>query len=427
MWGAEVEGVFVSLPQRVQKTIATPLLAATLSLSALAVSALAGACAAPLDGPPRAIPVQPRLLVDGAMQLHARVDRVVIDEVLFHAPAVSLVEEGHLLANVLEGDERGPLLFRYDVTSDGFGDILGGERRWVLDPAAHGLSDLVFGFEPFHPDAATLAALEEQTGVPLAALAGHTASVHGYLLLRADSSSTAGTSSAFSTSCDGDPDGNPAAPPSGCAGGGGGAGARSDGDPDGNPSKPTAGTGDRGDGDPDGNPARPRSDDTADGDPDGNPARPKTGAADGDRDGDPDGNPARITDDDGDHLSKAQSHGGPGGPVGAAPMVGGQRVPFVLVLNDELALAVPVQSLLEGSLGPDEVLPIDLHVRLDELISDELLATLDEEAADQDKGLIVVEVPANGTVEIEVSGHGVHRVGREAVSTGGIRVVGGIR
>lgn len=414
----------MSLPQRVQKTIATPLVAAVLSLAALVPGVTSCAPAERADPAPRTIAVQPRVVMDGSVELHARGERIVIDEVLFHAPAVTLQEDGRLLGSVLEGDERGPLLFRYDVTSDGFGDVLGGERRWFLDPVVHGLSDLVFGFQPFQPDAATLDHLEAQTGVPLGALDGHTAAVHGYLLTSATSEAT---SSGFGNDCDGDPDGNPALCPAANAPHGERIDDRNDGDPDGNPSRPTGGTEGESDGDPDGNPSKPKTNgDVADGDPDGNPVKPSP-VGDEPLDRDPDGNPARTEDDDGSAKSTGQSHDEPDAPRGASPPRGQQRVPFILVLNHELSLPVPVASLFNDELAPDEVLPIDLHVRIDELITEELLRSLDEEATDNELGLIVVEVPEIDCLAIDVPTHGVRRARREDLSPGGIRVSGGLR
>jgi hypothetical protein len=424
--------------RRVSPAIALPLLAAAVSLSASCADL--GEC----DGL-RTIAVQPRVVIDGTVELRARSAQVIVDEVLFHAPTVELRADGQRLADLLESDpaERGPLLFRYDVTSDGFGDVIGGERRWALDPDLGAPdeggvgADLVFGFAPFRPTDELREALEESTGVALGLLEGHTAVVHGYVLASHSTSSShsaTGLATGFGRSpCDGDPDGNPA----NC-----GAGWRSDGDPDGNPSKP----GTEQDGDPDGNPAKPGG--FRDGDPDGNPAatdpdgrraehKKRGGTGDGDPDGnpafpfpvagDPDGNPARVRGDASEQVRARTAYGAlPGAPTAGTPTPAQTRVPFVLVFNRELALHVPVTSLFDRALAPDEVLPIDLHVRLDALLTEALLANLDEEASAEKRGAIVIEVPS-AFVAIDVPAQGVARVRREAVTEGGIKVVGGIR
>ena len=205
------------------------------------VAALGSACLAPAPvddhGGERRVAVEPRMVMDGAIELGQRAhDRIVVDEVIFHAPTVRQ-HTGGSDRDVLATDaiHTGPLLFRYDIgSSDGFGDVLGGARTWVLhDGDEH--ASLEFSFSPFTAGARAREALESSTGVLLDELAGHTAFVHGYVMMSAQASGFGGTE------CDGDPDGNPAD----CR--------RADGDPDGNPAGPEP----ESDGDPDGNPARP--------------------------------------------------------------------------------------------------------------------------------------------------------------------------
>ena len=374
---------------------------------ALAVLALiapgAAACAAGEQDTPvaadgsRRIWVEPRVVMDGLVALAQRADRVVVDEVLFHAPTVTQRAGDHVIADVLGSDAKNasPLLFRYQVSSeDGFGDVLGGERHWTISGRQDGGSrgDLVFGFEPFSQGDALLERLEGETGVDLHELSGHTAVVHGYVLSQAapTTSHSPNTLTGFANQEQG---------------------KKADGDPDGNPA----------DGDPDGNPAHPKT--GQDGDPDGNPAHPG-----GDKqDGDPDGNPSTGTDGHGSgkHLDHGFSNGG---AVGVHEQGSWTPTPFFLVLNETFGLRVPVDGVFDDVIGLDQEQPIDLHVALDELLTDELLKSMDEQAKDGVRGAIVVEVPdAHQAVGIDVQGSAVTRVRQHVASGGGIRVVGDAR
>ncbi|MBI1949691.1 MAG: hypothetical protein HYS27_28650 [Deltaproteobacteria bacterium] len=368
----------------------------------------AAGCYAPVDttmaSDARRVAVEPRVVMDGAVELGQRAhDRIVVDEVLFHAPTVVQLGGDSGAHDVLasDADNVGPLLFRYDIASaDGFGDVLGGARAWVLhDDGADAALD--FGFSPFALVDHAREALEQATGVDLANLVDHTAYVHGYVLM----STQAG---GFGNECDGDPDGNPAD----CT--------RADGDPDGTPAGPEP----ENDGDPDGNPADPKpgSGTEADGDPDGNPAHPKGRAADdahwasaGTADGDPDGNPAK-----------------PGGRIGFADALepDGRTfttpVPFLLLLNAPFTMRVPADELLAADIAGDEVLPIDLHVSLAELFSAERVGAIEEVAAAQTSGAVVLEVSDTGALGIGVRADGVRRAS-ESVTGGGIRVTGDLR
>lgn len=367
----------------------------SLSIAACLVGAMTIACGteAELTGS-RAIAVQPRVVVDGMVELGAVAAGVadaslIIDEVLFHAPTVEVREGETVVDDLLAAED--PLLFRYDASSsDGFGDVVGGERRWIVSEQNTD-GDLFVGFAP-------LAVTDQlvSTGVDLTGLTGHTATVHGYMLMSAPDA--AGLSN---SACEGDPDGNPAA----CAESGG---ENSEGDPDGNPSE----------GDPDGNPAEgdpngnPAKGDAAEGDPDGNPAE-----------GDPDGNPSEEEVEGRREGESLRQELGENVRVTDGRVLR-ERVPFLLVMNRSFSLRVPVAGLFENVLAEDEVRPLELHVRLDELLSEEVLAFLAKKATDEERGEIVVEIP-EAEVGLDVDNKGVERRVRAEVSGGGIRVIDG--
>lgn len=379
-------------------------------LAALACAALTPACLGAGPEAPvselHAVSVEPRVVIDGIVELGQRSGgRVVVDEVLFHAPGVmQRGEAGATDVLATDGDNGGPLLFRYDIGSaDGFGDVLGGARQWVLQGGDEG-SALEFGFSPFALESSARARLEDAAGVYLGDLVDHTAYVHGYVAMSAQGAG-------FGTECDGDPDGNPAD----C---GRDDGERADGDPDGNPAGPTPKT----DGDPDGNPARPRSSEELRADEDDSAGSDANADDAGAADGDPDGNPAKPG-----HRGFAEDElAVQGNPFDDDALV--TRVPFLLVLNASFALQVPVQQLLsvEVNEAAGEVLPIDLHLSLDELFSTSQLGALEEQAATQPAGGVVLEGNASGAVGIDVRTSGVRRAA-DSATNGGIRVVGDLR
>jgi hypothetical protein len=337
------------------------------------------------------VPVQPRVVMDGMIELGVRADdRIVIDEVLLHAPAATLASAAGP-RDLLAGDGRGALLFRYDIAStDGFGDVLGGPREWQLSDG-----ELSFGFRPLSMARHEVQELEESTGVALDSLVDRTAIVHGFVLAAAESTG-------FGRPTDGDPDGNPAKP---------GGGMQDDGDPDGNPAKPED---DESEGDPDANPA--------DGDPDGNPAKPGGGSGDGD----PDGNPAW----DEQHRAPQRAQSDTRTPSNTAlaprgPRTTRERVPFLLVVNAPFDLTLPVSTSDVARLEPGEVLPLELHVALHELFSPERVAALEEQAARAQSG-VVIEVNDTSAIRLGVQSAGI-RPAPEQVRTpgrGGIRVTG---
>lgn len=355
------------------------------------------------EAPPgsRTLAVQPRVVVDGMVELAAVAESatdasLMVDEVLFHAPNVH-VQDGKVRNELLTSDD--PLLFRYEAaSSDGFGDVVGGERQWRIHDE-HVDGDLIVGFAPL-----SSTDLLRETGVDLDALAGHTATVHGYMLMSVPDAAGLGDDA-----CEGDPDGNPAA----CNPTASDDGEENDGDPDGNPSEGDP-DGNPAEGDPDGNPAKGTSDE-AEGDPDGNPA-----------DGDPDGNPSEGPEVEGQRqgeIVRREAGAGVAPALSASDQrVPRQRVPFLLVLNSAFSLRVPVAGLFEDALADDEVRPLELHVRLDELLSGEVLAFLAKKASDEQRGQIVVEIP-DAQVGLDVNNQGVERRVRTDVDTDGIRVV----
>lgn len=367
----------------------------SLSIAACLLGAMAIACGtepSELTGS-RAVAVQPRVIVDGMVELGAITTSIadatlIIDEVLFHAPAVRVQEGDTTVDSLLSAQD--PLLFRYEAaSSDGFGDVIGAERRWTIDETNID-GDLVVGFSP-------LAMTLPDTGVDLTSLQGHTATVHGYMLMSSPDAAGLGHE------CDGDPDGNPAACTDSSAS------KDTEGDPDGNPSEGDP-DGNPSEGDPDGNPAKSGKGDDSEGDPDGNPA-----------DGDPDGNPSEGPEVDGKREGELVLNSRDEVRAQDARVLR-KRVPFLIVLNRAFSLRVPVAGLFEESLAADEVRPLELRVPLDELLSEEIVAFLAQKATDDERGQIVVEIP-DAQVGLEVDNEGVERRVRADVTGGGIRVL----
>lgn len=355
-------------------------------LSSIAAWCLVGAMAIGCGTEPgsqgsRAVAVQPRVIVDGMVELGAVAEGVagaslIIDEVLFHAPVVRVQDGGATVDDLLSAED--PLLFRYEAaSSDGFGDVVGAERRWNISDA-HADGDLIVGFAPLG-----ITDRLEDTGVDLSSLAGHTATVHGYVLMSSPDAAGLGND------CEGDPDGNPAACEQSSSD------EDTEGDPDGNPSE----------GDPDGNPSE--------GDPDGNPAK---------SDGDPDGNPSDGPETEGEREGEVVRNDSSEGVRAQDQRVLRERVPFLLVLNRSFSLRVPVAGLFESALGEDQVRPLELRVPLDELLSEEVVAFLAKKATDDVRGQIVVEIP-EAQVGLDVDNKGVERRIRTDVGGSGIRVV----
>jgi uncharacterized protein YjbI with pentapeptide repeats len=381
------------------------------ALAAAGAGALAGCAVDDADGS-LDVAVLPRVVLDGTVELSDRSGgRVLIEEVVAHAPRA-------LLQSAVAGDrgdvvvdERAPLLFHYQLSArTGFGADVGGERVWSM-PASGGLLSVDFA-----PSA------DDVDGVD--GLRGHTAIVRGTIAIE----TTASLASGFGDGADAlhgdadvsdadvsdaDPDGAPARPgdvsgadvsdadPDGAPAHPGDASDAdasdvdvSDADPDGAPahpgdaSDPDASDADVSDADPDGAPAHPGdvSDaDVSDADPDGAPAHPGD-VSDADvSDADPDGAPAHP----GDGVRDADPDGAPARPSTrtAEKTVGGYaravvRVPFSLVLDGSFERSVILDAEDVGSVGVDEVLPIDLHLAAGELLDGEGLRTLEAVAVD---------------------------------------------
>jgi hypothetical protein len=348
-----------------------------LLLAGVAV-ALAACGAETSTDPPRTVAVQPRVIVDGTVELSAVMQqrpglRAVVDEVLFHAPAVTVQQHDAVIDELLSADDS-PLLFRYDAaSSDGFGDVLGGERRWAISDVA---GELVVAFAPLDARLPVLTELERETGVSLGALHGHTATVHGFLLATAPRASDGDACREGAALCDP----------------GDAASEEKEGDPDGNPSE---------------------------GDPDGNPAKGDATASEGD----PDGNPSHDPESEGERAGQARARAADETVRPTDDRAAVTLVPFTLVLNRAFSLRAPVAGLFHTELADDEVRPLELHVRLDELLSEEMLALLDAEAPDPADGAIVVEIP-DAHVGLDVDSKGVEPGVIDPAPTGGIHVVG---
>ena len=267
-----------------------------------------------------AVSVRPRVVMDGLIELSARTEgRLFVDEVVFHAPGVQIRNDSQTIADLLASDplDQGAMFFLYDLASPGGAGALGGERRWNLQqPGITPDSQVVFSFSPLEASPERLEALQTRSGYDLAPLNGYTAYIHGYL------STSGGMLSSF---------------------------AELSGDPEGDPADGTAASGD-----PEGDPLS--------GDPEGDPAAPGGNGPDSEAQGAP--------------YPKTTHPAVRGRPA----LRGDELVPFIVVVSTELNLAVPLLDLGYADLDPGEYLPVDLHVDLDRLFSEERLEDLDAEA-----------------------------------------------
>ena len=316
--------------------------------------------------------VRPRLVIDGLSGLAERTDgRLFVDRVAFHTPSVHIQDKGQNLEELLSTDpvEPGPLLFWYDIAENASGGAAwGGERYWRLGARQQGpTSRLLFEFGPLAPAGADFARLEGSSGKELTELAGHTAFIHGYVVVedengtgfRASSSSHnshGGTASGHGSedASSGDPEGDPAS-----------------GDPEGDPAS----------GDPEGDPASGDPEgDPASGDPEGDPAS-----------GDPEGDPA-LGDPEGDPADALPGASSASGAQWAdeptqtvfdgqddAPIKGRRLVPFLVVLSANFALPVPMDQLAVNPGNVDYAMPINLHVDVNGLFSSNRLESLDRQ------------------------------------------------
>ncbi len=287
------------------------------------------------------VAVLPRVLLDGTIELSDRSGgRVLIEDVVAHAPRARLQsavagDEGDVVV-----DEHDPLVFHYELAArTGFGADAGGERIWSV-PSTGGL--LSFDFAPWRAD---------DVDVAVEGLRGHTAVVRGSIAVDTLEPLAAGfgDEAGDGAVADADPDGAPAHPGDDV----------SDADPDGAPAHPGN---DVSDADPDGAPAHPGND-VSDADPDGAPAHPGDDVSDAD----PDGAPARPT------TSKTATVQGFRRSV--------VRVPFTLVLDGSFERSVVLEADDVAGVGADECLPIDLHLAAGELLDGAGLTALEQLAA----------------------------------------------
>jgi len=295
------------------------------------------------------ITVQPRVVLDGTIELSDRTaGRVVIDEVIAHAPSALLRaavagDEGDVVV-----DESDPLLFRYAI-ADRTGTLaaLGAQRTWSM-PASGAALDVAFANA--NADIATDIAADMGGDIAaesdvLADLGGHTLIIHGTLAVETE---TAGDG--FGGFGDVDPDGGAANP-------GDPGDVAADVDPDGGAAEPVDDGVSPADVDPDGGAAEPVDDDVnpADVDPDG-------GAADG----------AEAAGRTRQAKAKKRAHG----QVRRATV----NVPFSLVVDGSFSLEVIVDAASIAAVGDGEVMPIDLHLATSALLSDARLVGLEESA-----------------------------------------------
>ena len=336
--------------------------------------------------------VQPRVVLDGTVELGDRTaGRVIIDEVIAHAPSAVLRAAVAGDTGDVVVDAADPLLFHYALADrTGFGAALSsrdGERTWSMPSSGAALS---VHFGALAPDAADAAGADASE--TLAGLAGHTAIIHGTIAIETNMVGTFGGFSAPDAAPgdpedvkqEVDPDGSPASPDSDIDPDEGPAdeGADADADPDGSPA----------DADPDGSPA--------DADPDGSPA-----------DADPDGSPADADPDGGPAVPGSASDLDPDGGTArtaskTSPVHGLRRtvvqVPFTLVVDGDFTREVLLSSDDIAGVGCGDVLPIDLHMSAAELFDGNRLQRLEEiaraaAASDDDDATVSLQVTSSQT------------------------------
>ena len=345
--------------------------------------------------------VQPRVVLDGTVELGDRTaGRVIIDEVIAHAPSAVLRAAVAGDTGDVVVDAADPLLFHYALADrTGFGAALSsrdGKRTWSMPSSGAALS---VHFGALAPDAADAAGADASE--TLAGLAGHTAIIHGTIAIETNMVGTFGGFSAPDAAPgdpedvkqEVDPDGSPASPDSDIDPDEGPAdeGADADADPDGSPA----------DADPDGSPADADPDGSpADADPDGSPA-----------DADPDGSPADADPDGGPAVPGSASDLDPDGGTArtaskTSPVHGLRRtvvqVPFTLVVDGDFTREVLLSSDDIAGVGCGDVLPIDLHMSAAELFDGNRLQRLEEiaraaAASDDDDATVSLQVTSSQT------------------------------
>jgi hypothetical protein len=333
------------------------------------------------------ITVQPRVVLDGTIELSDRTaGRVVIDEVIAHAPSALLRaavagDEGDVVV-----DESDPLLFRYAI-ADRTGTLaaLGAQRTWSM-PASGAALDVAFA----NANADIAADIAADMGGDIAAesdvladLGGHTLIIHGTLAVETEMDGDG-----FGGFGDVDPDGGAANP-------GDPGDVAADVDPDGGAAEPVDDGVSPADVDPDGGAAEPVDDGVspADVDPDGGAAEPIDDGV-SPADVDPDGGAAEPVDDDVNPADVDPDGGAADGAEAAGrtrqakakKRAHGQvrratvNVPFSLVVDGSFSLEVIVDDASIAAVGDGEVMPIDLHLATSALLSDARLVGLEESA-----------------------------------------------
>ncbi len=326
-------------------------------------AAMSTACApqaADRAGTSHRVAVQPRLVMDGLVDLErGDAGRIVLQDVMFHAPTVTDGER-----DILATDAANPraLIFRYLLgANDGFGDALGGVRSWVVTDGAQ----LSVGFSALAQS--DVAPLSQQTGLDLAPLANYTAVIRGSLTVKASTTvryahnaPDAATGDTDMQQGETDPDTSPAH----------GASAPQD-DADGD---------DCGDSDPDTSPADQGGDadtpdaDAKESDPDTSPAH-----SGGDvKESDPDTSPADAAGRDDDPNSANTPSAARHSSARKQLAVQSETVvPFTLVVTTPFAVEHAIDDVDLSAVDlSDAVVPLELHVAMDELFTAEQVALI---------------------------------------------------